>query len=200
MRTDDLDIHLLHGPSKLGQGICCACSRLVDPEDAMFVAIEGGWLAVTGEIAFCRLAVAEKALAFHEEQLPQSASRIIDEHQQSTSRSTPFKPVMRRTIDLHQLSKTGSPFSHLVGHYFAGFPGLPQPFRDHHLAHTLIADLHPFDLHQLLTSQRWSKSLVSALQQVENPLTLCFRDAVVAWLSTSFRDQSPGTIQTVCMQ
>ena len=61
----------------------------------MFVAVEGGWLAVTGEIAFCCLAVTEKALALHKEQLSQSTSGVIDEHQQGTSRSAPLKPIVR---------------------------------------------------------------------------------------------------------
>lgn len=39
--TDDLDIELLHGPSKLGQGVPIPRGGLIDPKDAVFVAAEG---------------------------------------------------------------------------------------------------------------------------------------------------------------
>ena len=65
--TDDLDIQCLHGPPKLGQGVRRAYRRLIDPENTMFVAVEGDWLAAAGQIAFRRPAIAEKALAFHEQ-------------------------------------------------------------------------------------------------------------------------------------
>jgi hypothetical protein len=60
----------------------------------MFIAVEGAWLAIMAEIAFCRLAIPEKALTLDKQQLHQLPRGIIDEHQEYALRSTPFEPVM----------------------------------------------------------------------------------------------------------
>ena len=72
--ADDLDVQLLHGAPKLRQGIRYAAGRLIDPEYAVLVAVEGGWLAIAAEIPFHNLAIAEKALALHEQQLYNDSS------------------------------------------------------------------------------------------------------------------------------
>ncbi len=106
MGTDDLNIKLLHGASELGQGLCFAAGGLIDPEYAMFVAVEGDWLALTLKILSGSLTVAEKTLAFDKGQLSQFAGGIIDKYQQTASRCTPFEPIMGRTIDLYQFPRT----------------------------------------------------------------------------------------------
>ena len=142
----------------------------IDPKNAVFVAVEGHWLATPPEIAFGRLAVAEKALALHKEQLHQLACRIVDEHQQDTRLCSSFKPVMRGTIDLHQFAKAGPPFSQLMHNHFLRFAGFPQAFFDHELAHTFIREFEFLLFHQLLMRQRRSKALIFCLQQIQGLL------------------------------
>jgi len=93
--TDDFNVQLLHGSSKLAQIALRAHRRLIDPEDAVFVAIEGYGLAMPGEIDRGGLGITEKALALHELQMHQAASGIIDEYQQGANRCSSFKPSMR---------------------------------------------------------------------------------------------------------
>ncbi len=57
--------------------------------------VEGYRLAIALKISLRRCAVAEKALASHEQQLQQFASSIVDKHQQHTARSASFEPVVR---------------------------------------------------------------------------------------------------------
>ena len=113
----------------------------------MFVAVEGAWLAAAGEITFCSLAVAEKALAFSKQQLYQLPGRIVDEYQQGALWGTPFEPVIGGSIDLDQLPKTGSPLQHLIRLHFPGFLRFPYSLLNHDLAHTPQTQLHPMQLH-----------------------------------------------------
>jgi hypothetical protein len=92
--ADDLDIQLLHGSSKLGQSVTGTGGGHIDPENAMFVAVESHRLAMLPEISFRCLGIAEKAFAFHKAQLEQFSGGIIDEHQQGTAFCSSFKPVM----------------------------------------------------------------------------------------------------------
>jgi len=64
--TNDLDLQLLHGSPKLGQGSARAGGGHIDPENAMFVTVEGQRLATASEILLRHLGIAEEALAFHE--------------------------------------------------------------------------------------------------------------------------------------
>ena len=64
--ADDLDIEVLHSASELGQVVARDAVGHIDPEDAVFVAVEGHGLAVALKISTCCCAIAEKALAFHE--------------------------------------------------------------------------------------------------------------------------------------
>jgi hypothetical protein len=88
--------------------------RLIDPKDAVFVAVEGQWLAIALQIVSSSFTVGKEGLLRHKPQLHQLAGGIVDEHQQGTLGSPSFKPGVLRAIDLHQLSKTGSPLTHLV--------------------------------------------------------------------------------------
>ncbi len=115
----------------------------------MFVAIEGGWFAIVGEISLGCLAVGEKALTFYKQQLHQLPRGIIDKNQQCALWSSPFEPIIGRAVDLHQFPKTGPSLPHLVGNHFPGLLCFPQFFFDHDPAQTTQTDLHPFLLHQL---------------------------------------------------
>ena len=106
---NDLNVELLHGASELGQCWRGPAGRLIDPENAVFVTVECEWLAMPLKIRSGSLSVAEEALTLHKGQLSQPAGRIIDKDQYTTSRSTSFKPVMWRAIDLDQLPVTGAP-------------------------------------------------------------------------------------------
>jgi len=66
----------------------------IDPEDTIFVAVEGDWLAIAGEIVSGCQTVAEKALAFDKGQLYQFTGGIIDKYQQTASWGTSFEPIV----------------------------------------------------------------------------------------------------------
>jgi len=104
----------------------------------MFVAVEGAWLAVAGQIAFRRPAITKKTLAFHKQQFSQFAGGIVDKYQLATFRCPSFKPVMWRTVYLHQFPKACPSLPHLVCHHLAGFLGFPQTFCQHQLPDTLV--------------------------------------------------------------
>lgn len=81
MGTDDLNVELLHGASELGQSWRGSAGGLIDPENAVFVAVECEWLAMSLNIRSGGLSVAEEALTLHKGQLSQPAGRIIDKDQ-----------------------------------------------------------------------------------------------------------------------
>ncbi len=93
--ADDLDLEFPHGAPELGQVVSITAVGYIDPKDAVFIAVEGYRLAIALKISLRRCAVAEKALASHEQQLQQFASSIVDKHQQHTARSASFEPVVR---------------------------------------------------------------------------------------------------------
>ncbi len=138
--ADDLDVQFLHRPSELGQPTGSSQgTRLIDPEDAMFVAVEGHRFAVPLEIVPSGFTIGKKGLVRHKPQLQQLP--VASSMNTSKVHFGPlFEPGMIRAIDLHQLPKTGPPLPHLVRRRLFGPLRLPQPFLDHELAHTFPAE------------------------------------------------------------
>ncbi len=108
---------------------------LVDPEDAVLVAVEGHRLAVALEVVPGGFAVGEEGLVRHKPQLQQLTGGIIDIDQQGAARPAVFEPVVIRAIDLHQLAQTRPPLAQLMRGGLLGALRFPDPFSDHDLAH-----------------------------------------------------------------
>ena len=72
--TEDLDVQFLHGPPELGQPAGCSQGpRLIDPKDAVFVAVEGHRLAVALEIMPRGFAIGKKGLVRAQTTAPPAA-------------------------------------------------------------------------------------------------------------------------------
>src|SRR5437016_4075801 len=87
---------------------------MVDPEDAMLVAVERDRFAPGFQISAGRMEIGESRLALDKLQMHQPAGRVINEHQQGALRSTIFEPPMLAAIDLHQLADTLAPAAGLM--------------------------------------------------------------------------------------
>jgi hypothetical protein len=87
---------------------------LVDPENAMFVAVERNRIAVSLEIAARRTEVVERRFRRHEARLHEAAGGVIDEGEQRAGRAAVFEPCMLRAIDLHQLTEALAATARLV--------------------------------------------------------------------------------------
>src|SRR3972149_891933 len=119
--TDDLDVQFLHRPPKLGEpGPFAKGLRLIDPEDAMFVAVEGHRLAIALKIMPRGFAGGKESLFWYKPEFQELPGGIIDVHQQSAPRPTTFKPIVIRSVDLYQFPKTGPPLAHLVNRWLFG--------------------------------------------------------------------------------
>ena len=88
-------------PAKLGHAVTAECAWMVDPEDAMLVAIEGDRLTPGLQIGARRVEIGESRLAPDELQMHQPAGRIVDEHQQGALRPAILEPPVLAAIDLH---------------------------------------------------------------------------------------------------
>src|SRR5690606_17730187 len=104
--TDDLDIQILHGTSKLCQGVSPTRGAEIHSKNAVFIAVKGYWFAMLSEISLCCFTVAENTLILGKMQLLSFPTGIIDKYQQDTTFSSLFEPGTRGTIDLHQFSCT----------------------------------------------------------------------------------------------
>jgi hypothetical protein len=102
----------------------------------MPIAVEGHRLPILLKIMAGCFTVAKKGFLLDKPQFDQLACRIIDKHQQRTSLPACLKPGMLRAIDLDQLPKTSTSFSHLVYCRWLGASRFPQLLLDHQLANT----------------------------------------------------------------
>src|ERR1700720_4297829 len=87
---------------------------MVDPEDAMLVAVERDRFAPGLQISAGGMEIGESRLALDKLQMHQPAGRVINEHQQGALRSTIFEPPMLAAIDLHQFADTLAPVAGLM--------------------------------------------------------------------------------------
>ena len=87
---------------------------MVDPEDAMLVAVERDRLAPGLQIGAGGMEIGESRLALDKLQMHQPAGRVINEHQQGALRSTIFEPPMLAAIDLYQFADTLAPVAGLM--------------------------------------------------------------------------------------
>src|SRR5258708_37981997 len=106
VRADDVDVELGQGAAKLRDALGPTRRAIVvDPEDAVLVAVEGHRLAVALEVRVGRGEVVERRFALHEAQLHQATGRVVDVHQERAARSPVLEPGVLAPIDLHELTK-----------------------------------------------------------------------------------------------
>ena len=89
---DGLDVEGPEGPGELGQ--LSLVIRVIHPEDAVLVGVEGGRSAMLGQVSVQRLHVGLGSLGGCEAQGHQLAAGIADEHNQGAARTATLEPVM----------------------------------------------------------------------------------------------------------
>src|SRR6266436_4207577 len=135
--ADDVDVERVQSPAKLGHPVTAERPRMVDPEDAVLVAVERHRLAPGLEISPGGVEIGEGRLAFDKLQVHQPARRIVDKHQQRALRPAVFEPPMFAAVDLHQLANALAPMARLVNTPAPLFAVEPQPLGDHPFAQGL---------------------------------------------------------------
>ena len=104
---------------------------MVDPEDAMLVAVERDRFAPGFQISAGRMEIGESRLALDKLQMHQPAGRVINKHQQGALRSTIFEPPMLAAIDLHQFADTLASVAGLMNLVPPLLAISPNPSLDH---------------------------------------------------------------------
>src|SRR5271156_3832189 len=104
---------------------------MVDPKDAMLVAVERDRLAPGLQIGARRVEISKGRLALDKLEGHQSAGRVIHEHQQGALRPTILEPPMLAAIDLHQLANTLAPVAGLMNLPAPLLAVSPNPSLDH---------------------------------------------------------------------
>src|SRR6202047_5520196 len=112
--ADDIDVQGVQCPAKLRHPVTTERAWMVDPEDAMLVAVERDRFAPGLQISAGCMEIGERRLALDKLQMPQPAGRVINEHQQGALRSAIFEPPMLAAIDLHQFADTLAPVAGLI--------------------------------------------------------------------------------------
>ena len=63
--ADDVDVERIQRAPELGHAVAAKGARLIDPEDAVFVAVERNRLAPGFQIGAGRMEIGERRLALH---------------------------------------------------------------------------------------------------------------------------------------
>jgi len=145
-------------------------SNLVDPEDACFVAVEGQRLTVALEVPPRGLEVRERRLGGREAYEHQAAGGVIDVHQRRAHRCPILKPTMFATIDLDQLSETGSTSAWLLNPRPTQLAGQPQARGDLELSDSLLGNHDVVSVTELLGRQRRAEVRVLGAQDLQDLL------------------------------
>src|ERR1700752_1727993 len=116
--------------AKLGHAVTAKSAWMVDPEDAMLVAVERDRLAPGFQISAGRLEIRKGLLALDKLQMHQTAGLIVNEHQQGALRPTVFEPVMFAAVDLHQFANAVAPRARLMNPLLPLLAIQPQPIFD----------------------------------------------------------------------
>ena len=138
----------MQGAAELGHAVAAERTRMVDPEDAVLVAVKGDRLAPGFEVNAGRVEIGEEPapgwnrgrLALHKLQMHQPAGRVIDKHQQGALRPAVLEPPMLAAVDLHQLADALAPRPRLMNPPLP-LPAIqPQPVGDHPLPQGLAGE------------------------------------------------------------
>ncbi len=98
-----LDVQGFQGAGELRQ--FAFALGVIDAEDTVFVAVQRDGSPILLQILCQRLQVSLSGFSRYKSQGQQTAGGVINEHDQGTRLRPSFKPVMRRTVNLHQLPR-----------------------------------------------------------------------------------------------
>ena len=189
----------MQGAAKLGHPVTAKRTRMVDPKDAMLVAVERDRLAPGLQIGAGRLEIGKGRLALDKLQMHQPARRVVDKHQQSALRPAVFEPPMLAAVDLHQFADAFAPRPRLVN-LLALLAIAPQPGFDHPLAQRFTGNRDPVILAQLLGCQGRAKIPIPLADDCQNRAPQCLGLAPVTAATASFRDQAARTFDPIGLQ
>ena len=185
---DGLDVEGFEGPGELGQ--LAFVIRMVDPEDAVLVGVEGHRAPVLAEIAVEGFHVGLGGLCGRETQGQQLAGGVVDEDDERTVRPAPLEPVVGGAVDLNQLSPAGPARTALVDARRLTHLELPQPLGDHPLAQRLDGELVLMPFGQLLTSQSGPEIGIVGPDQIEDLPPDRVGDPIVGGLAPATGNQA----------
>jgi hypothetical protein len=107
--TQDLDVQLVHGATKLGHASALKRTRLVDAEDRAFITVERDRLAIAAQIILGGLHVIEGRLARDEADQLQAAGGVVYVGQHRARRRALLKPAMFAAIGVLIVTVTRDP-------------------------------------------------------------------------------------------
>ena len=112
--ADPIDVQLIKRAGELGVPRTTDCLGSVDPKDARLVAVKGQRLAKVLEILASGIEIRERRLSACEAHDHEPAGGIIDIDNRGAHRGSILEPAMLTTIDLNELTDTGTPGSRLL--------------------------------------------------------------------------------------
>ena len=152
--ADDVDVERVQRPAELGHAVAAKRAWLVDPEDAVLVAVERDRLAPGLQISAGRVEIGEGRLALDKLQMHQPAGRVVDEHQQGALRPAILEPPMLAAVDLHQFADAVAPLARLMNPLPPLLAIEPKPGFDHPQPQRLAGERNAVTSRQLLGGQR----------------------------------------------
>lgn len=108
---------------------------MVDPEDPVFVAVEGNRFAMLFHIGAGGLTIGKEAFMWDKEQFTELSDGIVIYTREGAFGSPRFKPGVLCAVDLHQLPEASPPLSQWMDGWLLCPLGLPHPFCNHDPAH-----------------------------------------------------------------
>ena len=127
----------------------------------------------------------------------QPRRRIVHIHDQRANRTPVLEPLVRRTVDLHQVPHARAPRPPRMRPHLAPRLGAPQSLRHHPLPQRLRRQPVPVLLHQLLTRQRRPEVRVAVPHQGKNLPPNPLSDGIVRPLPAMTRHQPRRTVRPV---
>jgi len=114
-----------------------------------------------------------------------SAGGVVDHPDQLQLRPSPFQPIVRGAVPLHQLPKAAAPRPPQVRRFHLVPPRAPQPRLRHQLAQRLAANPNPVLLPEPLAGQRRPVARIHRLGENLHNLVPHFRlGSSVRWLAS----------------
>ncbi len=167
--VDRLDIQSLQGTGERGQ--FALALRVIDPEDAVPVGVQGHRAPMLAQILRQGFHVGAGGLSRNQTQRQQAAGGIVDEDDEGARFSTVLEPGVGGTINLYQFSKTGPTRAARMGPSLPALLGLPESVGDHPSAQGLGTEVEIVSLGPLLAGQGGTEIGIAFPHQSQDSLT-----------------------------
>ena len=135
---NSFDVELLEGTFVLGEFIMVRIV-VIDLVNPTPIRVKAQGTTMEEQIGLERTHDAVGALSCEELKPDGTAGGIVNERDQGTGRSPPFKPVMEAAVDLNHFTKTGFGFPIDVRVRFLHFR-FPDAFPDHEMTKGFVVD------------------------------------------------------------